>query len=120
MTKTRGRRKASVWTRIRRAGAISDRGWQRQFEDPIDLPGGRRLVTLKDAADHIMRLSKAEQNLQQWQAVVEALIMVAERRGPLLHARVGMLRAMNHGVERVFNSNRKDTHWGRRKLKRDE
>jgi hypothetical protein len=45
--------------------------------------------------------------------------MAAEGRGPLLHARVGMLRAMNHGHERVF-SDRKETHWGKRKLKRDE
>jgi hypothetical protein len=49
-----------------------------------------------------------------------ALILAAEGKGPLLHARVGMLRAMNHGVERVFRSDRKDTHWGKRKLKRDE
>jgi hypothetical protein len=45
--------------------------------------------------------------------------MAAEGRAPLLHARVGMLRAMNHGVERVY-SDRKETHWGKRKLKRDE
>jgi hypothetical protein len=37
--------------------------------------------------------------------------MAAEGRGPLLHARVGMLRAMNHGRDRVF-SDRKETHWG--------
>jgi hypothetical protein len=42
----------------------------------------------------------------------------AEGRGPLLHARVGMLRAMNHGRERIY-SDRKETHWGKRKLKRD-
>jgi hypothetical protein len=40
--------------------------------------------------------------------------------GPLLYARVGMLRALNHGVERVFRSDRKETHWGKRRLKRDE
>jgi hypothetical protein len=45
--------------------------------------------------------------------------MAAEDRGPLQHARVGMLRAMNYGVERVFRSDRKETHWGKRKLKRD-
>jgi hypothetical protein len=49
---------------------------------------------------------------------VEALIMAADNRGPLLHARVGMLRAMNHGKERVY-SDRNETHWGKRKLKRD-
>jgi hypothetical protein len=44
----------------------------------------------------------------------------AEGRGPLLHARVGMLRALNREVERVFNPDRKDHHWGKRRLKRDE
>ena len=77
------------------------------------------MTTLQDAADHILQLPKATQQLPHWQAAVEALILAAEGRGPLLHARVGMLRAMNHGRERVFRSDRKETHWGRRKLKRD-
>jgi hypothetical protein len=94
-------------------------GWSREFEDPIPLRKGRQLVTLKDAAAYIMKLPKAEQNAVEWQAATEALIMAAEGRGPLLHARVGMLRAMNHGVERVFNPDRKDTHWGKGKLARD-
>jgi hypothetical protein len=37
--------------------------------------------------------------------------MAAEGRGPLLHTRVGMLRAINHGRERVY-SDRKETHCG--------
>jgi hypothetical protein len=35
-------------------------------------------VTLRDAADYIMKLPKAEQDLEEWQAAVEALIMAAE------------------------------------------
>jgi hypothetical protein len=66
-----------------------------------------------------MKLPKAEQNLEPWQAATEALIMAAEGRGPLMHARVGVLRALNRHVERVFDSSRKDTHWGKRKLKRE-
>jgi len=31
-------------------------------------------------------------------------------------ARIGMLRALNRHVERVFDPSRKDTHWGKRKL----
>ena len=77
-------------------------------------------MTLRDAADYIMKLPKAEQNLEAWQTAVEALIMAAENRGPLMHARIGMLRALNRNVERVSNSSRKDTQWGKRKLKRDE
>jgi hypothetical protein len=94
----------------------ADRGWKRPFDDPIPLPGRRQLVTLKDAADYIMKLPKAEQKLQEWQAATEALIMAAEDRGPLMHAHIGMLRALNRHVKRVFNPDRKDPHWGRRKL----
>ena len=75
-------------------------------------------MTLRDAADYIMKLPKAEQNLEAWQTAVEALIMAAEDRGPLMHARIGMLRALNRNVER--NQSRKDTHCGKHKLKRDE
>jgi hypothetical protein len=66
--------------------------WSREFEDPIDIPRRRQLVTLQDAANHIMKLPKAEQNTPEWQAATEALITAAEGRGPLLHARVGVLR----------------------------
>jgi hypothetical protein len=93
--------------------------WSRKFDDPIALPRGRQLVTLKDAADYIMKLPKAEQKLQEWQAATEALIMAAEDRGPLMHAHIGMLRALNRHVERVFNPARKDPHWGNQKLARD-
>jgi hypothetical protein len=94
--------------------------WSRAFEDPIPLPRGRQLVTLKDAAAYIMKLPKAEQDLPEWQAATEALLIAAEDRGPLMHARVGMLRALNRNVERVFDPLRKDPQWGKRKLKRDE
>jgi hypothetical protein len=33
-----------------------------------------------------------------------------------MHARIGVLRAIHRNVEREFNPNRKDTHWGKRKL----
>jgi hypothetical protein len=56
-----------------------------------------------------MKLPKAEQNLPEWQAATEALIMAAEGRGPLMQARVGVLRALNRNVERVFNPDRKET-----------
>ena len=98
----------------------SPKGWKRLFEDPIPLPRGRQLVILQDAADYIMKLSKADRDLPEWQAAGEALIMAAEGRGPLMHARVGMLRALNRNVERVFKSDRKDAHWGKRKLKREQ
>jgi hypothetical protein len=74
-------------------------------------PAARQLITLKDAANYIQKLPKAEQDLEEWQAAVEALLLVVELNGPTLMARIGMLRALNRHVERVFNPSRKDTHW---------
>jgi hypothetical protein len=94
--------------------------WSRAFQDPIALPNGRQLLTLQQAANYIMKLPKAEHDADEWQAATEALILVAERDGPAMFARIGMMRALNRHVERVFNPDRKDPHWGKRKLKRDQ
>jgi hypothetical protein len=51
------------------------------FFDPIELPGGRKLVTLCDAAHYITNLPKAEHDAKEWQAAMEALLLVAERDG---------------------------------------
>jgi hypothetical protein len=37
-----------------------------------------------------------------------------------MFARIGMMRAINRHVERVIDPSRKDHHWGKRKLKRDQ
>jgi len=50
---------------------------------------------------------------------MEALILVATPGGPTMFARIGIMRALNRHVERVFNPDRKDHHWGRHKLARD-
>jgi hypothetical protein len=34
--------------------------WSRKFDDPIPLPRGRALVTLKDAGTYITKLRKPE------------------------------------------------------------
>jgi hypothetical protein len=94
--------------------------WSRPFDEPIPLPHGRQLVTLKDAANYIQKLPKAEQDLEEWQVAVEALLLVVELSGPAMMARIGVMRALNRGYVREFDSSRKDTHWGKRKLKRDQ
>jgi hypothetical protein len=71
---------------------------------------------LRDAADYITKLPKAEQDLEEWQVAVEALLLVVELNGPTMMARIGIMRALNRGCVREFNSSRNDTHWGRRKL----
>ena len=92
--------------------------WSTRFYDPITLPDGRTLDTLRDAATYITKLPKAEHDAPEWQAM-EALILVAENGGPTMFARIGVMRALDRKVERVFNPDRKEHHWGRRKLARD-
>jgi hypothetical protein len=93
--------------------------WSARFDEPIALPKGRQLVTLKDAGAYITKLPKAEHDAPEWQAAMEALILVAEKGGPTMFARIGVMRAFNRKVERVFNTDRKDHHWGKHKLARD-
>src|SRR5450755_1885074 len=45
-------------------------------------------------------------------------IIMKRLREPLMHARIGVLRALNRNVERAL-SDRKEMPWGKRKLKRD-
>jgi hypothetical protein len=94
--------------------------WKRRFDDPIVLPDGRQLVTLQDAGTYITKLPEAEHEAPEWQAAMECLILVTEKNGPTMMARIGMMRALNRHVERGFNPSRKDKHWGQRKLARDQ
>jgi hypothetical protein len=87
--------------------------WSASFEDPIVLSDGRQLLTLKDAADHITKLPKKESDLPEWQTAIEVLLLVS-RGGPTMMARIGVMKALNRHVERVFNPERKDHHWGKR------
>jgi hypothetical protein len=88
-------------------------------EDPIDLPDGHKLVTLRDAATYITKLPKREHNAPEWQAAMEALLIVAEQGGPTMFARIGVMLALNRHVVPMFESSGKKTHWGKRKLVRD-
>jgi len=71
-------------------------------------------VSLRDAGDYITSLPKAEQDIEEWQTAIGCLIGTAEGRDLLMHARVGVMRAINRHVERVFAAPRKHTHWERR------
>jgi hypothetical protein len=90
-----------------------------RFVDPIVLPRRKPLVTLRDAALFITKLPNAEHDAEEWQAAMEALLLVAEHEGPTMFARIGIMRALNRGYVQEFDTSRKDTHWGKRKLKRD-
>ena len=69
--------------------------WSARFVDPIILPDGRKLLTLRDAAEYITALPKAEHDAADWQVAMETLLLVAERNGPEMMARIRIMRALN-------------------------
>ena len=70
------------------------RGWDRAFDDPISLPNGSELVTLRDAGNYIAKLPKREHDAPEWQAAIQALMLVVEHDGQTLLARIGMMRTL--------------------------
>lgn len=95
--------------------------WDREFDAPVPLPRGKRAVTLREAALHITKLPKAEAAKDHWQTAMEVLMAAAEQRGPMMHARIGMMQALSGGGRQPpeVQPGAKDTHWGRRPLARD-
>jgi hypothetical protein len=85
----------------------------------LDHPSCGTLRTLREAATYITGLPKKEAALPEWQAAIEALMLVADLGGPTMFARIGVMQALHRHVERAFNPDRKDHHWGKRELKRD-
>jgi hypothetical protein len=103
----------------RQGRRMTDSGWQRYFDDPIQLPDGRTLVTAHDAATYITVLPEKDAAEPEWQAAIEALMLVVELGGPTMFARIGVMKALNRRLVREFNPSRKEPHWGRRKQARD-
>ena len=66
-------------------------GWRRKFEDQIPLPKGKPLVTLRDAALYITK----QNTMPGMAATMQALLLVAERGGPRMLARIGVTRALH-------------------------
>jgi hypothetical protein len=69
--------------------------WSRHFDDPIPLPDGRDLRTLRDAGHYVAALLKTMQSLPAWQLAAEMLLGAAERSSIVTLAEMAMRRALN-------------------------
>jgi hypothetical protein len=54
---------------------------EQDFHDPIELPDGRVLRTLRYAGQFIQELPKAAHDRPEWQAAIQALLLVVECDG---------------------------------------
>jgi hypothetical protein len=85
------------------------------------LPGGVRLASLREAIVHLVNtIPSSERGVPVVLTAAELITSAAERGGPIEFARIATLRAINRNVVREFNPDRKERHWGKRKLKRDQ
>ena len=95
--------------------------WPRRFDEPVELDDGTKLTTLQQAVAYLAKtVSKAEQKHGKVLVAADHLTRSAEQNYPMFFARAATLQAIYRHHERVFNPDRKDHHWGKRKLKRDE
>jgi hypothetical protein len=98
--------------------------WDSEFFAPIQVPGTRKkLVTLRDAVKYMTSLPRAEQNAEHWRPAATLLSIIGERGGCMFFAE----RAVAFGLRKGVNDpppepdpTKKTSHWGKRKLKRDE
>jgi hypothetical protein len=65
-------------------------------------------------------IPKSEHKMDKVQTAAYCVTRAAEHGGPMIFAEMGIKRAIHRHRERVFNPGRKDQHWGKRKLKRDQ
>jgi len=85
------------------------------------LPDGRKLRTLKRAIAWLAKeVPPAEHEMKQVQTAARCVTEAAENNGPMIFARIGMMQAINRHRPKEFGTARKTTHWGKRKLRRDQ
>lgn len=68
--------------------------WSKRFEEPIQLPDGSQLFTLRQAAKHILTLSKADHRANEWRTAMCKIIEAADHGAPTCLARAELLRAI--------------------------
>lgn len=80
--------------------------WDASFDEPIALPSGKVLTTLRDAGEYVAGLPKATHSLDRWQTAMGVLIATAAG-GPVMMAGIAMRRAINPPGEPVYDPKRK-------------
>jgi hypothetical protein len=75
--------------------------WDSRFARPIDLPGGVKLATLREAVVHLVNtVPSSERGMPVVLTAAELITTAAEHGSPIEFARIATLRAINrHAVQ---------------------
>jgi hypothetical protein len=71
------------------------------------LADGRKLRTIREAANFVTRLPKAEQLATEWQAVAEVLMLIGKHGGDPMMARIGVMKALHRHMPRSESAPRR-------------
>jgi hypothetical protein len=87
---------------------MAGKGWDKQFEMPIDLADRRELVTLRDAIKCLVEtVPVKERNMPQVTTAADLLTRASEGSDAwVLLARMGTMQALHRHAVRVFNPDR--------------
>jgi hypothetical protein len=85
--------------------------WDLKFREPILVPEGKPLVTLRDAGEYVRALSAETHAQPAWQTAMHVLIQTADHSGPIEFARLGMVQALHPKGTPVYRHVDKDTKW---------
>src|SRR5258705_1087145 len=79
--------------------------WSRRFDEPIELPGGRKLKTLAEAMAWLAKeIPKSEHKMEKVQNAAHLVTRAVEHGGPMIFAQMGMLQAIHRHHKRDFKS----------------
>jgi hypothetical protein len=70
------------------------KGWRHAVDEPIPLPDGGELRTLLDAGRYVDKLPRSMHEREEWQAVMEVLLLAVEGREPVRLAQVALTLAL--------------------------
>jgi hypothetical protein len=68
--------------------------WSARFDEPIPLPDGGELRTLIDAGRYVAALPHGMHEREEWQAVMEVLLLAVEGREPVSLLRIALTLAL--------------------------
>ena len=94
--------------------------WSKCFIAPIALPDGSKIATLDQARRFLLALPADRHKDADVVAAIDAVLMAAEGRGPVMHANVGIGRVVNGPPKIPEPRPSKERKWGRRKLAREQ
>jgi hypothetical protein len=84
--------------------------WNRRFDEPIKLPGGGKLFTLKQAIAGLAKeIPQSEHTMKEVQTAARCVTEAAENGGPMQFARMGMMQAINRHHQHRTELRRKAT-----------